>query len=542
MDIRHGADRAESASTSFVPARGLDRSKRVASPRRKEAPSAVGKKVLLVTPPSAFLLDERVFVNLGILKVGAVLERAGCEVELLDLSGIENYVDVAADYARATDAPVVAITTTTPQLPAAVRIASAIRKAKPEVRIVVGGPHVTLVHSAVKLEKKAAREGRAHAALEKLLEHFDVLVSGDGETTIFDAIGDAPPRIIDGDDRLSSYFMNDDDYDASPFPARHLVDMGSYNYSIDGFRATSLIAQLGCPYGCGFCGGRNSRSLRLIRSRTTETIVREIESIHRDYGLQGFMFYDDELNVNQNLVELMDAITALQKRLGTEFRLRGFVKSELFTDAQAEAMFRAGFRWILCGFEAASPRILENINKKATLEDNTRVVEIARRHGLKVKALMSVGHAGESEDSIRSVRDWLLDVKPDDFDCTVITTYPGTPYYDEALPHASMPDVWTYTAKKTGDKLHAHDVDFTKIAEYYKGDPEGGYHSYVFTDHLGAEEIVKLRDWVEKDVREKLNIPFNPGKPALRYEHSMGQGSLPHFILRKSAQETAKIA
>jgi anaerobic magnesium-protoporphyrin IX monomethyl ester cyclase len=508
----------------------------LAPERLKRAPAraTAGKKVLLVTPPSVFLLDERVFVSLGILKVAAVLEKAGCEVELLDLSGIENFEDVAAAHAASSGAAVAALTTTTPQLPAAVKIAAAIRGARPDMRVVVGGPHVTLVHSAVKLEKKAGRAGRAHDALDRLSACFDVLVSGDGEASIFDAIGDHPPKIIDADDRLGGLFMTDADYDASPFPARHLVDMGSYNYTIDGFRATSLIAQLGCPFGCGFCGGRNSRSLRMIRTRTTDSIVREIESLHKDYGLQGFMFYDDELNVNQSLVELMDAIADLQARLKTEFRLRGFVKAELFTDAQAEAMFRAGFRWVLCGFEAAAPRILGNINKKATLEDNTRVVEIARRHGLKVKALMSVGHPGESEETVMAVRDWLLEVKPDDFDCTVITTYPGTPYYDEALPNPDMPDVWTYTCKGTGDRLHAYEVDFTKVAEYYKGDPDGGYHSYVFTDHLCADKLVELRDVVERDVREKLSIPFNPGKPAIRYEHSMGQGMLPPFILRRS--------
>jgi len=46
-------------------------------------------------------------------------------------------------------------------------------------------------------------------------------------------------------------------------------------------------------------------------------------------------------------------------------------------------MYRAGFRWLLCGFEAASPRILTSINKRATVDDNNRVIEIARRHNLK---------------------------------------------------------------------------------------------------------------------------------------------------------------
>ena len=34
-------------------------------------------RICLITPPSIFLLDERVFMTLGILKVAAVLEQAG---------------------------------------------------------------------------------------------------------------------------------------------------------------------------------------------------------------------------------------------------------------------------------------------------------------------------------------------------------------------------------------------------------------------------------------------------------------------------------
>jgi radical SAM superfamily enzyme YgiQ (UPF0313 family) len=169
----------------------------------------------------------------------------------------------------------------------------------------------------------------------------------------------------------------------------------------------------------------------------------------------------------------------------------------------------------------------------ATLEDNTRVVEIAHKYGLKVKALMSVGHPGETEESIMTIRDWLIKMKVDDFDCTVITTYPGTPYYDLAVPDPVEKGVWTYTHRKTGDKLHAYELDHTVTADYYKGDPNGGYTAYVFTDNLSAKKIVELRDLVEKDVRDALKIPFNPGGVAVKFEHSMGQG-LPDAIYRES--------
>lgn len=490
--------------------------------------------VCLITPPSIFLLDERVFLTLGILRVAACLEEAGHAVEMLDLSGIEGFEIAAADHAARTGAGTFGITATTPQLPAATKIVQAIRKVRPDARIILGGPHITLVNAALKREKKLGLNGRATRAMEKLLELFDVLVAGDGEDAIFFAIQPDAPRLIDADVPSGPLFLTNERLNALPFPARHLVDVDSYHYTIEGERSLSLIAQLGCPFACGFCGGRESPMLRRIRLRTTESIVSEISFLYSRYGVKGMMFYDDELNVNPRMVELMQGIAQLQKSLGVEFRLRGFIKSQLFTDQQAEAMYQAGFRWILVGFESGSERILENINKKATREENTRCMDIARRNGLKVKALMSVGHPGETKETILATRDWLLEVQPADFDCTVITTYPGTPYFDHAVQDKKKPNIWTYTYPFTGDRLYAYEVDFSTVADYYKGDPDGGYHSYVYTDELSGDDLVSLRDSVEREVRAALNIPFNPSAPAMRYEHSMGQTALPANILRRS--------
>ena len=191
------------------------------------------------------------------------------------------------------------------------------------------------------------------------------------------------------------------------------MDVESYHYAIDGERALSLIAQLGCPFECGFCGGRSSPFLRRVRTRSIENIVGEMKLMHQTYGVKGFMMYDDELNVNKQMIALMRAIADAQENLGVDFKLRGFIKSELFTEEQAEVMFKAGFRQILIGFESGSPRILENINKKATRDDNTRCVEIAHKHGLKVKALMSIGHPGESVETVEETYKWLLEVKPE---------------------------------------------------------------------------------------------------------------------------------
>ena len=497
--------------------------------------------VCLIIPPSLFLLDERVFMTLGILKIAAMLEQAGITVEMLDLSGVANYLEAIRSHAAASKAHIFGLTATTPQMLAVGRIQEVIRATRPDARLILGGPHVTLVHAAAKKEQARRNPGRASRALAQLSGRFDVLVAGDGEVAIFRALEHDAPPLIDADDPKSDLFLDSARLTALPFPARHLVDVDSYHYSVDGVRALSLIAQLGCPFECGFCGGRQSPSLRRVRMRTTQSVVHEIVHLHQTYGVNGFMLYDDELNVNPKMIELMAAVAAAQCELQTEFRLRGFIKSELFTDAQADAMYQAGFRWILVGFESGSPRILTNINKKASLADNTRCIEIARRHGLKVKALMSMGHPGESEETVRQSHQWLVDVAPDDFDVTIITTYPGTPYYDEAVPDPSTPGHWTYTFAKTGDRLHMSELDYMKVADYYKGDPDGGYRAFVWTDALSSDDLVRLRDFVERDIRARLGIPFNPSAPALQFEHSMGQFSaqLPLNMLRTSQAQSA---
>lgn len=487
------------------------------------------KKICLIIPPSSFLLDERVFPSLGILKIAAVLKRHSIEVEILDLSRYKNYAEIVGDYIEQNpEVSFFGITSTTPQLPATKNIVESIRK-KPNARIILGGPHATLTNAAHRKECKAGISGRATKAMKQLTDIFDVIVAGDGEIAIFEALKPDAPKIVDADLVTSPMFLTNDTLNESPWPARKLIDMNSYNYSIDGVSATSLIAQLGCPFNCGFCGGRESPSLRRIRTRTSENIVSEMAFLHKEYGYNGFMMYDDELNVNPKMVELMNQIHQKQRELGVEWKLRGFIKSQLFTNEQAQAMYRAGFRWILVGFESGSERILKTINKKATRGENTRCMQIAKRNGLKVKALMSIGHPGESRDTIEETRKWLIENQPEDFDVSLITCYPGTPYYDNAVLYSD--GIWLYTHNE--DRLFQIEVNFHETAEYYKGDPNGGYKAFVYTDYITSRELVRERNRLETSVRKILGIPFNPSVPAMQYEHSMGMG-LPKNILMRN--------
>jgi len=211
------------------------------------AVSSLKPSITLVIPPSPFLLDERVFVSLGILRVASILEHHGHAVHLLDLSGVSNFEAALQSYLGKTGDELFGITATTPQLPSAFKIAQLIRQTLPSARLILGGPHVTLTMAAVRLEKKLGRTafGRASKAGQKLADMFDILVAGDGEIAIIRAVQPDSPKFLDGDDNRGEFFLTDKTYETMPAPARHLVDLRSYKYAVEGFPATSLIAQLG---------------------------------------------------------------------------------------------------------------------------------------------------------------------------------------------------------------------------------------------------------------------------------------------------------
>ena len=159
---------------------------------------------------------------------------------------------------------------------------------------------------------------------------------------------------------------------------------------------------------------------------------------------------------------------------------------------------------------------------------------------------MAGGEPADLLGSGEDLLDWLLESKPDDFDVTIITTYPGTPYYDRAVQHPTMKNVWVYTYPETGDRLYGYEVDYTVVSDYYKGDPDGGYKAYVYTNFavflflinkLAGKDFRELLVSRHTDVRKALDIPFNAGRPAQRFEHSMGQ--LPSTILRATSHAAA---
>ena len=142
-------------------------------------------KICLITPPSPFLLDERVFMHIGILKVASSLESQGYKIDFLDLSGVENYLEVMKDYCvKNNDVKDFGLTASTPQVPFAVKIAKTIKENSNSSKVILGGPHVTLMNTASKREIKRGQIIMSEAETKQKRRIEGVVTSDSMDKTI----------------------------------------------------------------------------------------------------------------------------------------------------------------------------------------------------------------------------------------------------------------------------------------------------------------------------------------------------------------------
>ena len=351
-------------------------------------------KICLINPSSHFLINERFMPSLGLLKIAAYLEQNGLDVRILDLAGCNNWKQAVLDFLEQDYYEYVGITSTTPQIPLVYEMCEFIKEHFLSSKVIIGGPHVTLSNASIK-----KGSDRSKKSFDAIMDLFDNVITGYGELAMIKALHFDSPKLIDAEvDK--SVFVTNEIYDKLPTPSRHLIDIESYNCTIDNNKSTSIISQLGCPFNCSFCCSR-SDTYRRIRTRSAESVIDEIDYLYRTYKYTGFMFYDDEINVNNTLFEkLLVQLIDYQKYNDVKLSFRGSSRVDLLTEKQANLMREAGFKWLLLGFESGSDKILHSMNKNTTVEQNTQAFEIARKANLKVKALMSLGHPGESKDTI----------------------------------------------------------------------------------------------------------------------------------------------
>ncbi|MBC8552797.1 MAG: B12-binding domain-containing radical SAM protein [Candidatus Brocadiales bacterium] len=398
-------------------------------------------KVTLISPPSPFLIDQKAFPPLGLLYVAGFLEQNGIDINVADLADKETELENALE--PYINSNLYGITSTSPQYPQALKILKILRRRNPKACIVIGGAYPS------SLPNKCIQDG------------FDFVVNGEGEEAMLQLITNIGEKQAPGIIQ-SSYIQ---DLDTIPFPARHLVDIRSFAYNIDDGRGTTLITSRGCPYVCSFCSKEVWQSG--TRFHSTDYVIAELEHIINKYDFKHFLFLDDTITIRKKrLMELCSRMEAL------DIKWRCYARTTT-TKEMLIAMKRAGCVEIGVGVESGSQKILDIVNKKETVEQNSAFVELCKQVGITANVFIMIGLPGENYETVEETRRWMERVRPDKFGFNIFMPYAGTPVY------------------KNPDRYDIQIFDVPEEKSWVKG-RQGEYESFVATNALSRNEIERL--------------------------------------------------
>ena len=336
-------------------------------------------RFLLIYPPpeSFFIHTSRVFYGLspplGLLYVATMLQNEGDSVTILDFSA--EPFDEQKLMTAVHQSDVIGMSVLSPSLNEVKTLIHMIRQYEPDIPILIGGPHCTL------LPEKALDETQA-----------TVCIQGDSEMILTD-LKKALNNEKDYSEIPGIFYRTNHgikqgaasqiikELDIIPFPARHLVKHYTYgreyNPHLKAGEFTSIITSRGCPYTCRFCS-RGSISMQRYRTRSTENIITELKEIQQQ-GYRHVVFSDDCFPANKKQASaLFDAI--INEDLSLKFSVTA-TRVDLADKELYKKMRQAGVTHIQFGLESGNQDVLDFYHKNTTVETIRKAVQLSNDTG-----------------------------------------------------------------------------------------------------------------------------------------------------------------
>jgi radical SAM superfamily enzyme YgiQ (UPF0313 family) len=381
---------------------------------------------MTTAPPDngAWILGKKL-PPIGLMYVASALEKAGFEVQMLDNYLMKKPTQEVSELVAKTQPTIVGITCGSATYPRTVETAKAIKIAKPDCKIVVGGWHASYMPDSLLANPE-----------------IDYIVMGEGEraiTQLANAItsgNEAQAAAIPGvacrkkDKNIKNPPQFIEDMDEIPFPARHLLPLELYDRTIeflDAKPADVMSISRGCVFNCGFCETRKLWG-NICRGFSPKRVIGEIEDLQSRYGTRGIYFINDNFTLRKEAtVQLCNLM--IEKKLNIEWVCD--TRVDLVNDELLALMSRAGCRTIWFGVESASPRILKRIGRNTTPEQVETAFKLCKKHGIKTACSFMLGLPDETLADMETSLKFAKKLDPDWCQFNTFIAYPDSKLYNE---------------------------------------------------------------------------------------------------------------
>lgn len=288
------------------------------------------------------------------------------------------------------DADLVGMTVITGSSPRAYELSAAYRRRG--IKVVLGGPHVTLLPDEAQQHADAICTGYADRSWPALLRDF--------------ARGEMKPRYTQAADL---------DLAGLPFARRDLFDKRDY------LTQAVFEATRSCAHDCEFCVAPTAWGRKQLQ-KPVEDVIADI----RQFGARRLIFID--LNLISDRAYARELFTAL---VPLRVKWFGLSTSLIGRDPDLmELMARSGCSGLLIGFETISKAALGDIGKK--FNDPTLYASLVKdlhRHKISIQGCFVFGNDHDDTDVFARTAEFVNEVGIDLPRFAILTPFPGTPLF-----------------------------------------------------------------------------------------------------------------
>ncbi|HVN83587.1 MAG TPA: lipid biosynthesis B12-binding/radical SAM protein [Candidatus Binatia bacterium] len=243
--------------------------------------------------------------------------------------------------------------------------------------------------------------------------------------------------------------------DTTGTPMRRRFDMERY-YERGG--ALNVQTKRGCYFECVFCSYPLIEGSK-VRMRTATTVVDEIESVRREFGIRHWFFVDNIFNLPiRHAKDICEDIIA--RDLDIEWS--GYLNPKFVDEELCQLMARSGCKAIEFGTDSGSATMIANLKKEFDADDLRRTSALCHRYGLKFCHSLIFGGPGETQQTVAETIALMDELRPTAvIALTGIRVLPGTEMVDIALrdgqidPDDNLLYPKFYISSALGDELIA---------------------------------------------------------------------------------------
>ena len=357
---------------------------------------------------------------LGLAYIAQALIDQGHTVDLVDLNvtGL-NPLRIKASLNRV-QPEVVGISAYTETYPNALVIAQLVKEKDPHIKVLMGGPHVSI------------------APLDALAEpNVDYVAIGEGEQTAVELLAALEQKASAaavsniaglgykaGGTAVLSSPRKPLDASCIGRPARQLLSLDFYEDAHN-----VLTSRGGCPYRCPFCSASHIWGGKR-RMRPVEHILEEVEDVMRDYGARRIYFVDDIFTLNRAwLNELMNEI----EQRDFNFSWGCATRVDRVDGPLLQRMAETGCTAIQFGIESGAQEVLDSV-KGIKKDDALEAVRNAVNAGISAACSFMIPFPNDTEETLKQTADFMAQIRDAGGQLLVsyTTPFPGTQFYERA--------------------------------------------------------------------------------------------------------------